>query len=343
MAREQATVDGRRKRDVIPKWHLWGIVLLLLTGCGILCIQCSVFFGLTDNLSPLLPPAGQFQHPERTAFTVAVFSDFASRVDSVEKIGKEISRSDAEFVLCLGDMVRRRTHPDFLHVVKELRECISLPLYAVPGNWDWNDSDRQNTYKAHFGQDHYFFGYGDTLFIALNTAGGNLPKEQREFLKSTLERERVQFRRCVIFCHIPPRDPRNGGDHAMAPKEAEVFRNLIRPYKIDLILCGHIHCFSETDFAETRLVITPSAGQEIRDMRNNQFGCLFLNFLQDGSIQINRNDVTSETGFESLDYFLTVDLCKGEWFIIAVGLIVVALILLLCHRPTGYAGMGRRK
>ena len=125
----------------------------------------------------------------------------------------------------------------------------------------------------------------------------------------------------------------------MSPEEAEIFRELIRPYRIDLILCGHIHRFSETDFAETRLVITPSAGQEIRDTENNQFGCLFLNFLQDGSIQINRNDVTSETGFESLDYFFTVNLCRAGWFITAAGLIIAALILLL-HQ---YAGMGRRK
>lgn len=303
--------------------------LLIFAGAGILTTQSFVFSGLTDNITPVLPPAGQTLHPERRSFSVAAFSDFAGRMDSVEKIGRDISRTGAAFVLCLGDLVRKRTHPDFLHVAKEIRECIGLPLYAVPGNWDHSDSGRWDTYRTHFGQDYYFFSYGDTLFLALNTAEGRLPEEQQAFLKRTLKRERAHFARCVIFCHIPPKDSREHGGHAMDPEDAEIFRNIIRPYRIDLILCGHIHCFTESDFAGTRLVTTPSSGQKIRDPNNKMFGYLLLNFSADGSIGIRRIDVTPDTGFENPDYFFTVDLCKTGWFAGAVAAVIAGLFLLL--------------
>ncbi|MGN0872752.1 MAG: metallophosphoesterase family protein [Victivallales bacterium] len=314
---------------MIRKLYIFTAVLLIVAGCGILSIQYCIFSGLTDHITPVLPPAGLALHPERKSFSVAVFSDFASRVDSVEKIGREISRSRAAFVLCLGDMVRKRTHPDFLHVAKELRECIVQPFYAVPGNWDRNDSSLWDVYRTHFGQDYYFFSYGDTLFVGLNTADGSLPEDQQEFLRRTLQRERGHFARCVIFCHVPPEDPRERGDHAMDPVSAGIFRDIIQPYRVDLILCGHIHRFSESDFEGTRLVIAPSSGQSIRDPDNRMFGYLLLDFPADGTIRVHRMDVTPETGFEELDYFFTVDLCRPGWFASAVAAIAAGLFLLL--------------
>ena len=121
------------------KLYIFIAVLLIVAGCGILSIRYFVFSGLTDDITPLLPPAGQTLHPEQESFSIAVFSDFASRVDSVEKIGREISRGSAAFVLCLGDMVRKRSHPDFLHVMKELREhgvsMLTIGQYLAPSKY----------------------------------------------------------------------------------------------------------------------------------------------------------------------------------------------------------------
>ncbi len=326
---ENKLMAAKGEITMFRKLYIFIAVLLIVAGYGILSIRYFVFSGLTDDITPLLPPAGQTLHPEQESFSIAVFSDFASRVDSVEKIGREISRGSAAFVLCLGDMVRKRSHPDFLHVVKELRECIVQPVYAVPGNWDRSDSSRWDVYRTHFGQDYYFFSYGDTLFVGLNTADGSLPEDQQAFLKRTLERERGHFARCVIFCHVPPEDPREHGDHAMDPASAGIFRDIILPYRVDLILCGHIHRFSESDFEGVRLVVAPSSGQNIRDPDNRMFGYVLLDFPADGSIQVRHMDVTPETGFEELDYFFTVDLCRAGWFVGAVAAIVAGLFLLL--------------
>ncbi|MPM94694.1 3',5'-cyclic adenosine monophosphate phosphodiesterase CpdA [bioreactor metagenome] len=305
----------------------WAI-LLIAAGLGILTVQGVVFAMLRNDSAPLLPPAGLTLQPERKAFTVAVFSDFAGQIDSVEKIGGDISRNDVAFTLCLGDIVKKRTALDFLHVTGEIRECMPCPVYAAPGNWDRNDVTGWETYRAYFGQDYYFFGYGDTLFVALNTADGNLPEEQRTFLAQTLKRERPHFRRCVIFCHIPPKDPRPEEEHAATPDFSAIFEDIIRPYRIDLILCGHIHCFTESEMAETRLVTTPSAGQEIREPDNPMFGYLLLDFAADGAIGIRRVDVTPDTGREEMEYFFTVELCRIGWFVGAVAAMIAGIALL---------------
>ncbi len=309
--------------------------LLIFVGMVILISQYFIFLGLSQNVSHLFPPAGQALNPEQTSFSVAIFSDFASRVDSVEKIGMNIAKTDTSFVLCLGDVVRKRTHPDFIHVVNEIREHIKLPVYAVPGNWDRSDSDRWETYRSYFGQDYYFFGYGDTLFLALNTAEGNLPEAQRFFLAQTLKRERPHFSRCVIFCHIPPQFPGSGNNHVMNPQDAETFMEIIKPYKIDLIVCGHVHRFTESSFAGIRLLTTPSAGQNIRDPNDKMFGYLLLDFSANGSIQVRRIDVTSDTGIEDWDYFFSVQLCGIGWFLTAIAVVVSGSFLLWRKTRTG--------
>ncbi len=311
------------------KWYFPAAAAMILAGSGILAVQCLVFFVSSNHAAPMLPPAGQTLQPERSSFTVAVFSDFTSRINSVEKVGNAISGSNAEFALCLGDMTRKSISPDFLYVVNALRKSIAPPVYAVPGNWDQPDSGDWGTYRAHFGQDYYFFSYGDTLFIGLNTAEGFLPEEQQTFLKQTLERERAHFSRCVIFCHIPPKDPREDGDHAMDSESAKMLGEIIRPHRVNLILCGHIHRFTESVFEGIPLVITPSSGQVIRDPDNQMYGYLLLDFAEDGSIKVRRVDVTKETGFEELSYFFHVSLCRIGWFAGATASVAGGLCILL--------------
>ncbi len=298
-------------------------VLLVVSGIG-MCLACytarTVF---STNLPPFLPPAGREMQPAAASFRMAAFGDFGARVDSMGAVARSIG-STADFAICTGDMLKFARETEYGHVVSELREELTCPFWAIPGNHDLGLLNSLKTWKRFFGQDFYYWSYGDTLFIALNTANGKLPDEQRVFLRQTLASQRARYRRCVILCHIPPLDLRPKASHCLASEEAEVFREILSGYTIDLIVSGHIHQYMEGDFAGIRLIHLPSSGQTIRDPDNRMFGYAMFDFNEDGSITVKQMDVTAETGRESLEFFASTVL-GGKPFLFFAGLALIVI------------------
>lgn len=311
-------------------------VVCICVGIAILAAQGLSAVWLRRGEQVMPPPAGQHLQPEKKKFSVAVFSDFAGQMRTVEEVERYISRSDAAFALCLGDMVSSPSDADFLLVQKEIRKNLKTALYAIPGNWD-RDAARQwqwRLFQRHFGADYYYFGYGDTLFIGLNNADGTLPDAQRAFLERTLKMERDSYARCVIFLHVPPVNPNLPGRHQMGPPHAEALAKIIAPHRVDLLVSGHVHRFTESEFAGVRQITTPSSGQAIRDPNNQMFGCLMLDFADNGKISVRRIDVTSDTdaGSESAAYFFYVQFSRIGWSIGAAAAILAGVLLLWIRR-----------
>lgn len=285
-------------------------------------------------------PMAQQTAPGKKHFRVAVFSDFTDHLDSMEKVAAALQKQQPDFVLCLGDMVRKGSRADYRYLIQKFRRIFHLPVYVIPGNWDRSPSGSWQIFRHFFGRDFYSFQHGDTLFIALNSAEQELSGEQLLFLRRTLETKNDSIRRKVVFCHIPPVDPRPDEQHSMTPAAAEQLRRILQEYPVQLILCGHIHHFTDTRFDGCRMVTTPSSGQEVRDPDNPMFGYLLLNFLPDGNIRIQQCSVTDQTGKNSVEYFFRVVLCRGEWLVGAIAMLAAGILLLLsgCRKPADCSG-----
>jgi hypothetical protein len=85
---------------------------------------------------------------------------------------KELSHSDAAFVLALGDNVGDdlSLYPRLLTVMQGCRR----PVYLVPGNHDMNydspdDAHSLDTFKREFGPSYYSFNYGKVHFVVLDS------------------------------------------------------------------------------------------------------------------------------------------------------------------------------
>jgi diacylglycerol kinase (ATP) len=300
---------------------------LLLAGMGLCLAGYTASKVFSTNLPPFLPPAGRELCPTATRFRMAAFGDFGARVDSMEAVVRAIG-SQADFTICTGDMVKYALEGEYGHVVSELREEMKCPFWAIPGNHDLGLPNSLETWRRFFGQDYYYWSYGDTLFIALNTAGGKLPKDQRAFLRHTLASQRERYRRCVILSHIPPVDLRPKSSHCLPAEEATAFQEIVAGYQIDLIVSGHIHQYMDGVFAGSRLVHLPSSGQTIRDPDNRMFGYAMLEFKEDGSITVEQKNVTAETGRERMEFWASTVLSErpvtffaGLFLIIAGGML----------------------
>lgn len=295
--------------------------LLSVAAAGFLAL--SGFSGTEGEGS--FPPERACMERGKKNFRVAVFSDFTDNLKSMEAVAEAINAEKPDFVLCLGDMVRRAEHADFRYVERKIRNSFKVPVYTVPGNWDRQHPGEWRNYREAFGADYYFFSYGDTLFLALNTADKELSPEQLRFAELILETERPKFARCVIFCHVPPRDPKEVGGHSMTEKGAGQMSGILKKYPVDLLLCGHIHWFSDTFYAGRRMITTPSSGQEIRDPENPMFGFVLLDFRADGGICAEQRNVTPETGGDGAPFFREVILKRFCWRIAAFAILCAGL------------------
>lgn len=260
------------------------------------------------NSSNRLPPAGSFIDGHEN-FSFAIMSDSGFRDEPVTAIIRDIKNKKVNFILHLGDQARRLSVNHFEHLLQSLEKTLGdVPFYAVPGNHDTTNST-QNTnryYNRAFGQSYYWFSYGDTLFIALDTSGLDFNKEQQAWLKNVLFRLRSSFKNCILFMHAPPLDPRPGESYAMY-RDSEELAEIIKPYNITALFAGHIHEYIESKFQEIPIYILPPSGQKMRG-KTSMYGYILCEIKKDSGLSVTKIDVTKKKGRNYLLALLSTEL-----------------------------------
>ena len=118
-----------------------------------------------------------------------------------------------------------------------------------------HDKDNENFYNhfnmpnsTHFGKTKaggdYYFTYGNTLFLFLNTNNLNM-NDHKEFIKSTIKKNQDIKWKIAVFHH----DIYGGGIHSNdkdVKKLRDKLPNILEKNDIDLVLCGHDHIYSRT-------------------------------------------------------------------------------------------------
>lgn len=250
------------------------------------------YFG-ADFLRPtqnLLPPASHFLNDNAREFNVAVMSDTGSHNHVIERIIDTARTSDdrPDFIMYLGDLVSDRRPANFYWMFMEMgRHLDGLPFYMIPGNHDiekYGNIDKRY-YRAVVGPTYYWFGYGDTLFIAMDSSD-IIENEQFEWLAETLDYIRPLFRNCILFGHMPPKNVAGAERHRMSDADADKFESIIRGHKINAMIFGHVHYFSADTFAGIPMYTVPSSGQTPRFKDLGKFGYVDL--------KIRKSDITIE-------------------------------------------------
>ncbi|OGV38641.1 MAG: hypothetical protein A2020_03715 [Lentisphaerae bacterium GWF2_45_14] len=302
---------------------------LLLFAAGLLfsawaAIGLSIYF--TAQNENRLPPAGEFiKGPD--SFSFAVISDSGMRDEPLDLILKEIKTKDIKFIFHLGDQARALSINHFEYLLQFLDARLGdIPFYAVPGNHDITKSGRTSSlyYKRAFGQMNYYFSYGSTLFVILNTADGRFGKEQQIWLEGTLARLRNGFKNCVVLMHVPPVDPRPNEKYAMEGDINEL-QAILTKYKITCIIAGHIHEYNEGAFAGIPLYIAPPSGQKMRG-NTQKYGYLLCGIDKADKLSIKKIDVTNKLGRNYLMAALATDLDGIKSAIIAFACLIASFV-----------------
>ena len=260
----------------------------LLAAFILLCVH--IYWGdkSYDAGRSFYPPHSEFLKPDLSEFSFAVVSDTGADDIVLETILDEIveTKPRYDFILHLGDFLTHRTDTGLQWLLYEIKPRLGgIPLYSVPGNHDVKKHDIRDIipYKSVVGASHYWFGYGDVLFIALDTSYETIDDAQLNWLRNILHRIRPLFKHCVIYSHVPPYDIRSDiiSDHALDRASAEKFYNVVNGQKIDFMIFGHVHYYARGEFAGIPLYTVPSSGQTIRD-ETDKYGYVRISFDKSG-------------------------------------------------------------
>ena len=276
----------------------------------------------------------------KSDFKVAVFGDFGMQTGVAGPIMREISASDADIAVCTGDMFRHPNVGSAFYLRSFFKKNLLKPYFCTAGNHDTDDGSYSlSHYWLVAGAEQYYFSYGDTLFIVLNTADGRFDEERFAYLDYILREHRADFRRCILVTHTPP-----AADNSQPGYEnrvlAGMLKRLDKKFRIDGMICGHFHIAKKLDFNGIPVYVSPTAGQKNRDKKHPHYGYLTLHFKTDGSIaeeyhwmpelKRSRNYLHGfmiETVFDDVYWF------AGSFSLLLLGLIALIVLCFLKEKP----------
>ena len=291
---------------ILSAFFFWCAVLVL-------CIRGYLgqhFFASQQNFDP---PAGQFVAPEKTDFHFAVVADTGSQNRTLQSILRQIVPQQPAFILHLGDLVTYRTQEHMYWLTDELDDKLhQIPMYLIPGNHDVKTKQgviNKSNYRRVFGPTYYWFGYGNTMFIALDSSELVISEAEWMFYETIMKKIRPLFKHVVLYTHVPPINPEGAPAHHLSDESVKKMAIMIKKYPPDLILTGHVHYYSKQEYMGVPLYSVPPSGQYfVGPVR--QFGYLNV-YVKKHKIDVQNNYVDKPRESELLD-ILFVNIFLGD-------------------------------
>lgn len=213
-----------------------------------------------------LAKVAELPEPDR-GFKFAVFGDVQYGTVQLPHLMKALkAEGPVDFIIQTGDAI---AHADAGHYILFLSELAGsglwLPMFVVPGNHDVGRTrGREPLFERYFGPRHFWFEYGDVLFIIIDNSLGPLDDVQYRRLEDVLEKNKADSRRTFLFAH---RQPINWEGDGEEPGEHEYARllELLDRYSVDYVFTGHWHGYHRDERNATVFVVNGRGGDFDRD------------------------------------------------------------------------------
>lgn len=156
-------------------------------------------------------------------------------------------------MVIVGDVVTGQKE-DFDKLKNVLPDFNQVPYFLMVGNHDLY-FDGWKTFYEYFGSSTYYFTvqtpqYND-IYICLDSGAGTLGAKQLAWLKNLLSAQRTNYRNCIIFSHVNFFREHHTGSTNPLETELEVLLPLFARYNVNMVIMGHDHTRTITEFGKT--------------------------------------------------------------------------------------------
>lgn len=246
-------------------------------------------------------PQSEFIAKDKHGASILMVSDTGSNDLLLRKIIDDAFQNKKyDFVMYLGDLTKNASIAGYYWMLNQIKPSLGdVPMWTIPGNHEisrrigmsHNYKKDRAFYETVMGAGYYWFGYGDTLFITLDSGDESMDDNQLVWLNDTLQKIRPMFHNCIIIGHVPPTNSRPDyfSDHIMKPDSIKKFESIVRKYKINAMFFGHVHFYSHGNFAGIDFYTAPSSGQSIRNPENPKFGYISVDIDKNGKLSVAPN------------------------------------------------------
>lgn len=154
----------------------------------------------------------------------------------------ELNASDAEVVLLTGDLTNEGSDEQ-LRNVKNIMDCVTKPLYVIPGNHENNWSQSAcKTFVDLWGNDRFVFDVGQLVVVGMNCGpfmkmgDGHIKQEDLLWLDETLRERVTPGKRVLSVNHYPILDDLDN---------YQDYVNVLKRYPVITHQCGHYHSWKQ--------------------------------------------------------------------------------------------------
>ncbi|MBH98263.1 MAG: phosphodiesterase [Rhodospirillaceae bacterium] len=200
------------------------------------------------------------------------------RSENLSRCISDINLQKPDIVIFTGDTVQHGKSEEYAHL-KSLIAPLQAPVFIIPGNRD-NKTALRTAFKdqpyMHMHNDflHYAIDEYPLRLIALDSTEederkGVFCKARQQWLKKTLSDE-LDYP-TILFIHHPPFDVEDHyTDGYRRADEALALSKIVSRYpQIERLVCGHVHCYFECNWSNTRASTMPSIAVDLRRYVDN--------------------------------------------------------------------------
>lgn len=258
--------------------------ILCIIGCVTLMTACGEDFPL--DLAGMFSPQGE---------TIATrFAQSMAYNDSVGEIHLDMQQDDYDIYMCSDSHITRTRHAYLAYFINEYEEAqgpklalhlgdlidaqknfpcadsvlniggrsLNDTLFITPGNHDIY-YHQWSIYRSLFGSSVYWFDTNNgnkklDLFICLDSAEGELGRDQMKWLRELLAKKSQEgYRRIVIFSHthLWKLDASQETTSNMALEATYEFTSLLSEYGVEYYWSGHQHARQDVEYRGVHYIV----------------------------------------------------------------------------------------
>ena len=277
--------------------------------------------GHADLRNPMGPAFAP--EPGAQKGTFATLGDCHSYRRSLQGFLRTASNRGVQFGVLLGDFVDYDEDIAYHHLVDRLGEP-PFPIFLARGNHEGTDFQLNDThrYSSYIPQTSRFFVHAGVLVGILDNGTGDfaegcLRQAREEILSFRQERPDAPV---LLAMHIPPTIEEGRSDDLSASATRAIL-DLCSEFRVDYLVCGHVHDHIEFDHDNTTILIDGCGGGSLPGPSTDVH---YLEFtVKQGGISFERVALARDHPIIArADYLFHVSVPRFRWWFFLLACII---------------------
>lgn len=208
-------------------------------------------------------------HGEKNRFRFFVFADVKHPAGNHARLNDIFDAAKGKkplFMVLIGDFVSTGTEEKYKFFINKVEDSgvlkAGIPLFVALGNHDRDEKDKSRAlFRKYFGPTYYWFSYGNSLFVVVDTGDSILDEAQLGWIESILKKKRDEYLHVFFFMHVPSTDfdfNQNRKIH-----KAKEFMELMERYRVDQVFSGHYHSYRREVQNGVAYLLTGGGGSKL--------------------------------------------------------------------------------